>query len=84
MARACSSPVLLQVGTFLTVHLYAHGGFVQQGRDLRIAEGLLFHNVAPVTGGIADGQKDRFVLRFSFQEDFRGPWVPIHGVPGVL
>jgi hypothetical protein len=37
-----------------------------------------------VTGGIADGQKYRFVLRPRFVKRLVTPWVPVDGVVGVL
>ena len=42
------------------------------------------HYVAPVTGGIADGDEHRDVSTASFSERLVGPWPPVDGVIGVL
>lgn len=40
--------------------------------------------MAPMTGTVANGQKDGLILLASFHEGFFGPWVPIHRIIGVL
>ena len=42
------------------------------------------HDMAPVTRGIADREKDRFVLPARFREGFFAPWIPVHRVVSVL
>src|SRR3954470_23826122 len=42
------------------------------------------HHVAPVTGGIADGEKNRFVLPTRLCERFLAPRIPVHRIVGVL
>jgi hypothetical protein len=40
--------------------------------------------MTPVTGGIANGQKDGFVLVTGTAEGFFSPRVPVYGVVGML
>ena len=40
--------------------------------------------MAPVTGGVADGEEYRLILRGSQRERFFAPRHPIDGVVGVL
>ena len=49
-----------------------------------VFEALSFHDVAPVAGGVAYGEEDGFVELFGEVKSFRGPWMPINGVVGVL
>ena len=42
------------------------------------------HDMAPVTGGITDREKDRFVLPARFREGFFAPRVPVHRIVRVL
>jgi hypothetical protein len=49
-----------------------------------ILKRLAFHNVAPVTRRVANGEKDRNVSLASGSESFITPWIPVHWVKGVL
>ena len=42
------------------------------------------HDMAPVTGGITDREKDRLVLLARFREGFFAPWIPVHRIVSVL
>ena len=75
---------LIDVGTFLPVHLDVDEGVVHQTGDLLILEALPFHHVAPVAGGVADGEEDRSVLLCRLTEGFLSPRIPVHGVRRVL
>ncbi len=57
------------------VHFVGHGF---------IFEALSLHDMAPITGAVADGEKDRFVLPTRGVERFRAPRVPIDRVMPVL
>ena len=74
----------VDVGALLAVDLDAYKGVVQMARRLFVLEGLLFHHMAPVAGGIADGEEDGFVLGQGLGEGLLVPGVPIHGIVGVL
>ena len=75
---------LVQVGPLLPVHLDAHVVLVHQRGDGLVLEGLMLHHVAPVTGRVADAQKDRLVLRPGLGKGLLSPGEPIHRVAGVL
>src|SRR5258708_522609 len=40
--------------------------------------------MAPVTGGVADGNQDGFVFFSGLFEGFRAPGVPVDGIMGML
>ena len=45
---------------------------------------LLMTNMAPVTGGIADGKEDGPVFCFCFFKGFITPGIPVHWIIGVF
>ena len=74
----------VDVGTLLPVHLDRHEVLVEQRGDAGMLERLVLHDVAPVAGRVADGEKDRLVLAARARERLVAPGIPVHGVPGVL
>jgi len=42
------------------------------------------HDVAPVAGGIADGEQDRLVFPPGLSQGFFPPRIPVHGIMGML
>ncbi len=54
----------VEVGPLLAIDLDVHEVLVHQGGDLRVLEALALHHVAPVAGGVADGEEDRLVFSF--------------------
>jgi len=40
--------------------------------------------MAPVTGGIANGKEDGFILRFCFFKGFVTPGIPVNWIISVL
>ena len=59
---------LVDVGPLLAIDLDIHVEPVHESRDVRVLEGLMGHDVAPMTGSIADRQKDRAVKLLSLSE----------------
>ena len=57
---------------------------VHDGGDLFVLKGFALHDVAPVAGGVADAEQDRFVLHFCLVQGFLAPWVPVYRVVCVL
>src|SRR5216117_2674098 len=57
---------------------------VHEASGLVVLEGLVRHHVAPVTGGVADAQEDRFVFLLGPLECLSSPRVPINRILGVL
>ena len=74
----------VDVRTLLPVDLDADEAVVQQRGHLRILEGLVLHHVAPVAGGITDGQEHRAVQLPGALEGLVPPGVPVDRVAGVL
>ncbi len=49
-----------------------------------VLEGFLFHDMAPVAGGITYGQKNGFVFFSRLVKRLFSPGIPIHRIMGVL
>ena len=74
----------VHVGAFLAVDLDGDEVAVEQGADGLVFERFSLHDVAPVAGGVADGEEDGLVFRAGFGESLLAPGVPIDGIVGVL
>ncbi len=57
---------------------------VHDGGHAGVLEGLVGHDVAPVAGGVADGQQDRNVSFLGRGEGFVAPGIPVDRIGGVL
>src|SRR5439155_18973941 len=75
---------VVEIRTFFTVHLDAHKVLIHHGRDALVLEGLMFHDMAPVARGVANGEQERFVFSPRFLERFGAPRKPVYRVMGVL
>jgi hypothetical protein len=75
---------LVDVRSLLAVHLHAHVEPVHDGGGLGVLEGLPLHDVAPVTGAVADGDEERLVLLARPLEGLGAPGMPIDRVVHVL
>ena len=74
----------VEVGALLAVQLDADEMSVHMPGHFRVFKRFAGHHVAPVAGRVADGQKDRPILLACQRQGFRTPWIPVHGVMGVL
>jgi len=75
---------LVDVGSFLTVDLDADKIAIEDLGGFGDLEGLPFHDMAPVTGGVADAEEDGFVLGARLGEGLLAPGVPVDGIVLVL
>jgi len=75
---------LVQVGPLLAVHLDGDKVLVENLGRLEILEKFQLHDVTPVTGRVADGEKDRLVFLFRAPECLLRPREPVDRVMGVL
>ncbi len=75
---------VVDVGALLAIHLDGHEVAVQSLGERRILERLVGHDVAPMAGGVADGQEDRPILHPSAGQGFGSPRIPVDRVFGVL
>jgi hypothetical protein len=80
----CAHVDRVDIRTHLAIHLDGHEVLIQDPGDLRLVEGLVFHDVAPVAGGVADAEEDRTVQLLRLLEGFFTPRVPVHRVVSVL
>ncbi len=74
----------IHVGALLAVDLDVDEELVHQAGDAGILEALVGHHVAPVTGAVADREKDRAVALPGRPQRLFTPRVPIDRVAGVL
>src|SRR5262249_40497531 len=68
----------------LSVDLDGDVIFVQVARDLLVVEGLLFHHVTPMAGGVTDREQDRAMQLLGRLERLIAPWIPLEWVVSVL
>ena len=74
----------VDVRPFFAIHFDVDEAVVHEASGLVVLEGLVRHHVAPVTGGVADAQEDRFVFLLGPLERLSSPRVPINRILGVL
>ena len=74
----------VHIRALLAVDLDGDIGFVQDLGHACVLKGLVRHDVAPVAGGIADGEEDGLVLPPRLLERLLPPGEPVHGVFRVL
>ena len=75
---------LVEVRPFLSVDLDVNEVLVHDLRDRRVLEGLVFHHMAPVTGGVSDAQQDQLVFFRRALQRLCTPGIPIHRIMSVL
>jgi hypothetical protein len=75
---------VIEIRTLFAVHLDAHKVLIHNRRNAFVLEGLVFHHMAPVASGVANGEHDRFIFSPRFLERFGSPRKPVYRVMGVL
>ena len=75
---------MVEVRAFFAIYFNADEITVHEVCDIGVFEGFVGHDVAPVAGGVADGDEDGFIEAFGFLEGFVGEGPPMNGVIGVL
>ena len=55
-------------------------GLIQQGCDFMVFKRFFFHHMTPVTCGITNREKDRFIFFFGFFKSLQTPRLPVNGV----
>ena len=74
----------VEVGALLAVDLDVDVELVhERGRRL-VLEALMGHDMAPMAGGIADGEQDRLLLGLGLGQRLRPPGLPMHRIVLVL
>ena len=74
----------VDVGPLLAVDLDADEELVHEARRRLVLERLVLHDMAPVAGGVADGEEHRTVLGARERERLVAPGLPVDRVVGVL
>ena len=74
----------VQVGPLFAIDLDVDEVAVHQVGRLRVLERLMGHDVAPVAGGITDGQQDGLVRLAGGAQGLFAPRIPVHRVFGML
>ena len=75
---------VIDVGPLLAIDLHVDEQAVHQRGGLGILEGFVRHHMAPMAGGVADGEQDRTVAPLRLGERLGAPGPPMHGIAGVL
>jgi hypothetical protein len=75
---------VVEIRTLFAVHLDAHKVLIHDRRNAVVLEGFVFHHMAPVTSGVANGEQDRFIFSPRLLKRFRAPRKPVYRVMGVL
>src|SRR6266446_9486912 len=86
-ARCCldeSHVNAIHIESFFAIDFNVHKLAIHDFGGGSIFERLVRHDVAPVTGGITDREKDGFVFASRFFKRFLAPGKPFHRVIGVL
>jgi hypothetical protein len=71
---------LIDIRAFFAIHFDVHEEVVHRRPDFGIGEALVVHHMAPMTGGVSDGEQDRLVLLLRLRQRGRTPWAPMHGI----
>ena len=74
----------VDVRPLLAVDLDRDEALVHQRSGLLVLERLVRHDVTPVAGRVAHGEKDRSVFFTRARECLFSPRIPVHGLVGVL
>ena len=74
----------VDVRALLAVHLDAHVVLVEVRRGRLVLERLVGHHVAPVAGGVPDGEQNWCITALRLGERFGSPLPPIHRILRVL
>src|SRR5437763_16262392 len=74
----------INVWSLLAVYFDRHKILVHDGRNLLVLKGFALHDMAPVTGRVANAEQDWLVFLLSLLQSFFTPWVPIYGVVCML
>jgi hypothetical protein len=74
----------IEIGPLLAIDLDVDVERIHKLRGRRVLERFVRHDVAPMTGGIADRQQDRLVLAARAFERLAAPRIPVHGIVRVL
>ena len=75
---------VIHIRPFFLIYLHRDKIAVQHLSQFQIFKGLPFHHMAPVTGSISDGKKNRFVFFPCFLKSFFSPGIPVHGIHRMM
>ncbi len=74
----------IEVGPLLPVYFDTNKQVIHDLGDLFVLERLMRHDMAPVAGGIADGEQDRLIFPPRLFQRLLVPGMPIHRVVRML
>ena len=74
----------VDVGPLLAINLDRDKVFVEHRRDGLLFERFVLHHMTPMARGVADREKDRFVVGASPGKRFIAPGIPVDRIVGVL
>ncbi len=74
----------VNVGSFFAVDFNIDEKTVHQRGDVGVFETLMGHDMAPVTSGVTDREKNRFIFGAGSGESIRPPRIPVNRIVLVL
>ena len=75
---------LIEIGSLLPIDLDTDEPAIHEFRNGLVLKRFPFHDMAPVAGGISDGEENGTVFFFRELQRFLPPGVPVDRVVGVL
>lgn len=75
---------MIDVGPLLAIDFDVHEELVHHRGRRGIFEALMRHDMTPMASGIADGEKDRLILRLRFLERGIAPHAPMDWIVCML
>ena len=72
------------IGASFSVDFDGNEILIEVVADLLVHKRLFFHDMTPVTCGVADGEEDQFLFSLRFLKSLFTPGVPGHRIVGVL
>ena len=75
---------VVQVRPLLAIDLDVHEPLVQHLGDPRVLEAFVFHHVAPMASGVADGKENRLLFLAGPIQRLRSPGIPVHRIVSML
>ena len=74
----------VEVRSYLTVHFDTNEFLIEYICRFGIFKGLVAHHMAPMTGSIANTEKNGLILVARSLNGLIPPWVPVNGIVLVL
>ncbi len=75
---------LVNPRAFFSIHFDTYKIGIKKIGNILIFKGFVRHHVTPVTSGIPNGKKNRFIFFFGKRQSFISPWIPVYRIISML